>query len=107
MTEVEASSGGAVSLAEERAAYTAAAEAGDTDAMYNPGVLLADVLDPPDLAQARHWYTTAAGPIDAIESLRNLPLVLVSAYDLMFRGGYDLMCRSVPTSWPLARPLCG
>ena len=32
------------------------AEAGDTDAQYGLGVLLATELDPPDLAGARTWW---------------------------------------------------
>jgi hypothetical protein len=37
-----------------------AAEAGNASAQYNLGVLLADRLDPPELAAARTWYTKAA-----------------------------------------------
>ena len=39
---------------------TRAAEAGDTRAQFSLGVLLADRLDPPDLAGARTWLTRAA-----------------------------------------------
>ena len=42
------------------AASHRAAEAGNTDAQFNLGVLLADRLNPPDLAQARTWWTRAA-----------------------------------------------
>ena len=37
-----------------------AAEAGNTDAQYHLGLLLADELDPPDLNGARTWWTRAA-----------------------------------------------
>ncbi len=43
-----------------RAELVKAAEAGDAIAMRNLGVLLADQLDPPELAEARTWYQKAA-----------------------------------------------
>lgn len=42
-----------------------AAEAGDTVAQFNLGVLLATRLDPPELKEARRWYTRAAKGGDA------------------------------------------
>jgi|BarGraIncu01121A_1022015.scaffolds.fasta_scaffold05799_3 hypothetical protein len=39
-------------------------------ARYNFGVLLATLLDPPDLGEARRWYTAAeAGKAEAAEAL--------------------------------------
>ena len=46
-------------LDKARAWYTKAAEAGDIDAQYALGWLLA-TLDPPELTDARAWYTKAA-----------------------------------------------
>gem|GEM_PF-3545559 len=56
--------------------YQRAADAGNTDAMNNYGVLLATRLDPPDLAGARDWYQRAAdaGNTDAMLSLGSLNL---------------------------------
>jgi hypothetical protein len=42
------------------AASTHAANAGHVEAMHNLGVVLSTWLDPPDLDEARRWYTTAA-----------------------------------------------
>jgi hypothetical protein len=56
-----------------------AAAGGDTDAMYNLGVLLATLLDPPELDEARYWYEqAAAGHTDA---MRNLGLLLATQLD--------------------------
>jgi TPR repeat protein len=51
--------------------FTSAAEAGHTSARYNFGVLLATLLDPPDLGEARRWYIAAAeaGKAEAAEAL--------------------------------------
>jgi TPR repeat protein len=48
-----------------------AAEAGHTDAQFSLGWLLSTVLDPPELAEARTWFTRAAegGDTDAQFSL--------------------------------------
>jgi TPR repeat protein len=56
------------------AATRRAAEAGDLDARYNLGLLLADLLDPPDLEAARGWYERAAqaGDSQARDALRQL-----------------------------------
>lgn len=53
--------------------WTAAAEAGHSDARFNLGLLLAD-LDPPELGEARRWLTAAdAGDDDAVAVLGQLP----------------------------------
>ena len=61
-------------------AFTTFAEAGNTDAQYNLGVLLATLLDPPDLGEARRWWTAAAeaGHIDA---QTNLGILLATKLD--------------------------
>jgi TPR repeat protein len=43
-------------------------------ARYNLGLLLATKLDPPELGEARRWYTTAAeaGKGEAAEALSQL-----------------------------------
>ena len=53
------------------AANQKAADSGNTDAMVNLGVLLADRLDPPDLDGAQAWYRRAAdaGNTDAMVNL--------------------------------------
>ena len=47
------------------AANRRAVAEGHGEALFNLGVLLADCLNPPDLAQARQWYTKAAQAGDA------------------------------------------
>ncbi|MEV7175706.1 hypothetical protein [Kitasatospora sp. NPDC093679] len=48
---------------------------GNTDAMYSLGVLLAELLDPPDADGARHWYEQAAEAGDT-DAMRNLGILL-------------------------------
>ncbi len=48
-----------------RESYEHAAAAGNTKAMVNLGLLLADQMDPPELGAARHWYEKAARAGDA------------------------------------------
>jgi TPR repeat protein len=67
-------------LAEQRAWWTRAAEAGHTAAQYNLGVLLADRLDPPELAEARVWWTRAAGG-GHIEAQYRLGVLLATMLD--------------------------
>ena len=52
-------------------ALSRAANAGNTDAMFNLGFLLADQVDPPQLEEARRWYEQAAnaGNTDAMFNL--------------------------------------
>jgi TPR repeat protein len=47
--------------------WTQAAEAGHPRAQLSLGILLADLLDPPQLQEASTWYTVAAaaGQVDA------------------------------------------
>jgi TPR repeat protein/DNA polymerase III delta prime subunit len=54
-------------------AWTKAADAGDTRAMFNFGVLL-QTADPPDLDGARHWFQKAAeaGDMYAMNNLADL-----------------------------------
>jgi hypothetical protein len=53
---------------------TTAAKAGHTNAQYNLGVLLATLLDPPELVEACRWLTTAAkaGIDEAVEARSRL-----------------------------------
>ena len=53
---------------------TTAAKAGHTNAHYNLGVLLATLLDPPELVEACRWLTTAAkaGIDEAVEARSRL-----------------------------------
>jgi TPR repeat protein len=48
--------------------------AGHTNAQYNLGVLLATLLDPPELVEACRWLTTAAkaGIDEAVEARSRL-----------------------------------
>jgi TPR repeat protein len=64
--------------------YTAAAEAGHTDALLNLGNLLADQLDPPDLPAARDAYerAAAAGDTGALLNLGNLLATRLDPPDL-------------------------
>ena len=61
----QAADAGHVAIA--RAAWETLAEVGDTDAQFNLGLLLATVLDPPNLDEAGTWWTRAAeaGDVDA------------------------------------------
>lgn len=43
--------------------------------MYSLGVLLAELLDPPDADGARHWYEQAAEAGDT-DAMRNLGILL-------------------------------
>jgi uncharacterized protein len=61
---------------EARTWYTRAAEAGNTDAQYNLGLLLITGIDPPEPAEGRAWLTQAAkaghdGARDALEQHRD------------------------------------
>ena len=75
----------AVTACQDAAAiFQAAAEAGDTVAMVNLGNLLAELVDPPELDQARSWYQKAAeaGDTVAMVNLGNLLAELVDPPEL-------------------------
>jgi TPR repeat protein len=65
-------------------AFTTFAEAGNTEAQYNLGILLATLLDPPDLDEARRCHTTAAeaGHTGAQNNLGVLLATLLDPPDL-------------------------
>jgi|GEM_PF-751880 len=62
------------------AATRRSAEAGRTDAQFNLGLLLATQLDPPELADARIWYTKAA-EAGILPAQLNLGLLLANQLD--------------------------
>jgi TPR repeat protein len=56
-------------------AWTKAAEAGVSDAMYNLGLVYEKSLDPPDFNKARGWYTKAAER-NVTDAMHNLGVLL-------------------------------
>ncbi|MCQ1948804.1 trypsin-like peptidase domain-containing protein [Arthrobacter sp. zg-Y859] len=61
-------------------AWKLSANAGETNAMNNLGVLLSERLDPPDLDGARHWYTQAANA-GQTSAMNNLGVLLSHLLD--------------------------
>jgi TPR repeat protein/cellulose synthase/poly-beta-1,6-N-acetylglucosamine synthase-like glycosyltransferase len=79
-TEVMSADADLVDTEQAIAAETKLAEAGDVEAQFRLGGLFAIVLDPPDLAKGRIWWTRAAEAGNA-EAQNHLGVLLVTELD--------------------------